>query len=163
MRRFFLILLMVAFCSVSSALAAEPATKANPAPNKTVTAPENKPIKITERNTPIFVEFEGTDSLGSRLSTRIKEVFNASNLFSLTDKDIPKLRVLISSTPEFPTRPGVGSAYAVVWTFSQSESKLRWYLAREVGLITPEEINNVASRVIERTDALAVRYGYLLP
>lgn len=121
----------------------------------------DKPVRITERNTPIAVEFEGTDSLGSRLSTRIKEVFNSSNLFSLSDKDVPKLRVLVSTMPEFSTRPGVGSAYAVVWVFSQSDSTLRHYLAREVGVLTPEEINDVASRLIERTDALALRYGYL--
>lgn len=121
----------------------------------------DKPVRMTERNTPIAVEFEGSDSLGSRLSTRIKEVFNSSNLFSLSEKDTPKLRMLISTTPEFPSRPGVGSAYAVVWVFSQSDTTLRHYLTREVGVLTPDEINDVASKLIERTDGLAVRYGYL--
>ena len=141
-------------------LCAVPALAAG-APKRKTPLPDT-PKPITERNTPIAVEFEGTDSLGSRLTTRVKEVFNASNLFSLTDKDTPKLRLLISSTPEFPSRPGVGSAYSVVWVFSQSEATLRHYLTREVGVLTPDEVNDVAAKLIERTDALAARYGYLL-
>lgn len=158
MREYFLpVLLLVALCAGPAGAA----TSSNATKPASATLPD-KPIPITERNTPISVEFEGTDSLGSRLATRLKEVFNASNLFSLTEKDTPKLRVLISTTPEFPSRPGVGSAYAVVWVFSQSEETLRHYLNREVGLITPDEINAVADKLIERTDALAIRYGYLL-
>lgn len=153
MRRLCLVLLLLTLCVVQ-ALAADP-------PKEKAPLPDN-PTPITERNTPIAVEFEGTDSLGSRLTTRVKEVFNSSNLFSLTEKDTPKLRVLISSAPEFPSRPGVGSAYSVVWVFSQSEATLRHYLTREVGVLTPDEVNDVAARLIERTDALAARYGYLL-
>ena len=138
-----LALLIFTLCAVP-ALAAEAPKQKTPLPDT--------PKPITERNTPIAVEFEGTDSLGSRLTTRVKEVFNASNLFSLTDKD----------TPEFPSRPGVGSAYSVVWVFSQSEATLRHYLTREVGVLTPDEVNDVAAKLIERTDALAARYGYLL-
>lgn len=121
----------------------------------------DKPAAAVERKTPVAVEFEGTDSLGSRLATRIKEQFNASNLFTLTEKDVPKIRMLLSSTSEFPSRPGVGSAYAVVWVFSQSESTLRHYLVREVGVLTGDEVNDLAAKLVERTDGLAVRYGYL--
>lgn len=121
----------------------------------------NKPATAVERKTPIAVEYEGTDSIGSRLSTRVKELFNSSNLFTLTEKDVPKIRVLLSTAPEFPSRPSVGSAYAVVWVFSQSESTLRHYLVREVGLLTGDEVNDVAAKIVERTDGLAVRYGYL--
>lgn len=121
----------------------------------------DKPTRITERNTPVAVEYEGTDTIGSRLSTRVKEVLNSSNLFTLNEKDMPKIRILIATTPEFPTRPGVGSAYSVVWLFSQSESILRHFLAREVGVLTPDEVNDLAAKIVERTDALAVRYGYL--
>ena len=121
----------------------------------------NKPGPAVERKTPVAVEYEGTDSIGSRLATRVKEAFNSSNLFSLTEKDTPKIRVLISTAPEFPSRPGVGSAYAVVWVFSQSESTLRHYLIREVGVLTGDEVNDLAAKIVERTDGLAVRYGYL--
>ena len=91
----------------------------------------------------------------------VKETLNSSNLFSLTDKDTPKIRILIATQPEFKDRPGVGSAYAVVWVFSQSENILRHYLTREVGVVTPDEINGLAAKLVEETDSLATRYGYL--
>ena len=130
------------------------------APAETTSIP-NKPAAVTERTTPIAVEFEGTDSIGSRLATALKERFNASNLFTLTDKDTPKIRVLLATTPEFSTRPEVGSAYCVVWLFSQSEATLRHFLLREVGVLSPGDVNDLAARIVERTDGLSVRYGYL--
>ena len=140
-------------------LPAVPAFAAD-APAKTDAVPD-KPTRITERNTPVAVEYEGNDSIGSRLATRVKETLNSSNLFSLTDKDTPKIRILIATQPEFKDRPGVGSAYAVVWVFSQSENILRHYLTREVGVVTPDEINGLAAKLVEETDSLATRYGYL--
>ena len=121
----------------------------------------DKPIAVVERRTPIAVEHEGTDSAGARLATRIKEAFNSSNLFLLTEKDSPKIRLLLSTVSEFPSRPGLGSAYAAVWVFSQSEATLRHFLLREVGVITPDEVGDLAAKLVERTDGLAVRYGYL--
>jgi len=121
----------------------------------------DKPIKITERSTPVALEHEGTDSIGAKMSTRIKEALNASNLFNLTEQDTPKLRLLLSTVEEFPSRPGVGSAYAAVWVFSQSETTLRHFLMREVGVITPDQIDGLAAKLVEKTDQLAVRYGYL--
>ena len=137
-------------------LPAVPAFAAD-APAKTDAAIPDKPTRITERNTPVAVEYEGNDSIGSRLATRV----NSSNLFSLTDKDTHKIRILIATQPEFKDRPGVGSAYAVVWVFSQSENILCHYLTREVGVVTPDEINGLAAKLVEETDSLATRYGYL--
>ena len=74
---------------------------------------------------------------------------------------MPKIRILIATQPAFKDRPGVGSAYAVVWVFSQSENILRHYLTREVGVVTPDEINGLAAKLVEETDSLATRYGYL--
>ena len=142
---------------VAGLLFAVPAVAAD----NTKTAIPDKPARIVERNTPGAVEFEGNDSLGSRLSTRVKESLNSSNLFVLTEKDTPKIRVLIATVPEFADRPGVGSAYSVIWLFSQSESTLRHFLSREVGVLTPDEVDGLAARIIERTDGSAVRYGYL--
>ena len=88
-------------------LPAVPAFAAD-APAKTDAAIPDKPTRITERNTPVAVEYEGNDSIGSRLATRVKETLNSSNLFSLTDKDTPKIRILIATQPEFKDRPGVG-------------------------------------------------------
>ena len=84
------------------------------------------------------MELEGTDSIGARLGMRLKEAFNGSNLFSLTDKDMPKMRLLVSTQSEFPGRPGVGSVYSICWTFTQGEGYLGYLLAREVGTLTYE-------------------------
>lgn len=131
-------------------------------PENAATLPDT-PIRITERHTPVAVESEGDDSIGASLSTRVKELLNSSNLFMLEEKDTPKFRILISTAPEFPSRPGVGSAYSVVWLFSLSDATLRHYLDREIGLLTPDDVNRVAARIVEKTDRIAVRYGYLFP
>ena len=121
----------------------------------------NRPSDVDQRNTPVAVEMEGTDSIGARLATRLKETFNASNLFTLNSKDTPKLRVLIATAPEFPSRPSVGSAYSIVWLFSQSEGTLRHFLMHETGVVSAEDVDALAAKIAERTDGLAVRYGYL--
>jgi hypothetical protein len=107
------------------------------------------------------VELEGTDSIGARLGMRLKEAFNGSNLFSLTDKDMPKMRLLVSTQSEFPGRPGVGSVYSICWTFTQGEGYLGYLLAREVGTLTYEEIDALVNRLVERTDGLSVKYSNL--
>ncbi len=123
----------------------------------------NTPGNVSERVAPIFVEFEGSDSIGSMLSTRIKEHFNTSNLFKLEGKDVPKFRILIFSAPEFETRPSVGSAYSVVWLFSLSDATLRHYLATDVGVLSADGVNDLAARLVEKTDSLVTRYAYLFP
>ena len=133
------------------ALAAEAAPK----------AVADKPAPNVDRAVQVAVELEGTDSLGARLAFRLKDTFNASSLFVLSEKDAPKIRVLLSTTPEFPSRPSVGSAYSVVWVFSQSEGTLRHYLAREVGVVTAEGVDDLVAHIAERTDGISVRYGYL--
>ena len=55
----------------------------------------------------------------------------------------------------------MGSAYSVIWLFSQSENILRHFLTSEVGVITPDQVNELAARLVEETDGLASRYGYL--
>ena len=50
-------------------LPAVPAFAAD-APAKTDAAIPDKPTRITERNTPVAVEYEGNDSIGSRLATQ---------------------------------------------------------------------------------------------
>ena len=107
----------------------------------------DKPAKVDARSTPVWVELEGTDSIGARLGMRLKEAFNGSNLFSLTDKDMPKMRLLVSTQSEFPGRPGVGSVYSICWTFTQGEGYLGYLLAREVGTLTYEEIDALVNRL----------------
>jgi len=121
----------------------------------------DKPAKASLRNTAVAVEAEGNDSIGAQLSTRLKESFNASNLFTLSGKDEPKIRVLISTVPEFPSRPSVGSAYTIIWLFSQSEGTLRHFLMHETGVISSENVDGLAAQIVERTDGISARYGYL--
>ena len=123
----------------------------------------NSPQEVSKRVTPIFVEFEGNDSIGSRLSTKLKENFNTSNLFNLEGKDVPKFRILVSSVSEFEARPSVGSAYSVVWLFSLSDATLRHYLAMDVGVISADDVDDLVTKLAERTDSLVTRYTYLFP
>ena len=88
---------------------------------------------------------------------------NASNLFTLTEKDSPKIRILLATMSEFSQRPSIGSVYSVVWLFSQSETTLKHFLAKKIGVLTADEVDQVAAMIVEQTDTLAVRYGYLLP
>ncbi len=121
------------------------------------------PAKALDRTTAITIEHEGSDSLGAALYMKLKERFNESNLFSLQDKDTPKFRILLSTVAEFEDRPYVGSAYSVVWVFSQSEGTLRHYIAREVGVLTQEDMDALVTKILEKSDGLAVRYAYLFP
>lgn len=123
----------------------------------------NTPVATVDRSTAIAIEHEGNDSLGIELSMKLKERLNSSNLFKLEEKDTPKFRILISSAPEFEQRPSVGSAYAIVWVFSQSEATLRHFISREVGIVTPETLDSLIVKIIEKTDGLSVRYSYLFP
>lgn len=124
----------------------------------------DKPEKGIDRVTVISVQLEGTDSIGARLGTRLKERFNQSNLFTLNDddeKDMPKLRLLLSTAPEFPSRPGVGSVYSVCWVFSQGKGYLGYLLARELGTVNYDEIDALVDKLVDRTDGIAAKYGNL--
>lgn len=123
----------------------------------------NTPQKINQRLSPVMVEFEGVDSIGSRLATRLKELFNASNLFQLEGDDVPKFRIVISSVPEFESRPNIGSAYSVVWLFSLSDATLRHYLSVHVGVVSGDDVNDLAAKLVEKTDTIAMKYAYLFP
>lgn len=159
------LLLFVALFQIVAVLAlplpgmvgAAPAVAAEAAPK----AMADKPAPNVNRAVQVAVELEGTDSLGARLAFRLKDTFNSSSLFVLSEKDTPKIRVLLSTMPEFPSRPSVGSAYSVVWVFSQSEGTLRHYLAREVGVLAAETVEDLVTHIAERTDGISVRYGYL--
>lgn len=118
-------------------------------------------VTQADRATPVMVEHEGTDTLGAKLAFQLKGTFNTSSLFALTEKDAPKLKVLISTTEEFPSRPHLASAYSVVWVFSQGEGTLSFFLAREVGLVSAEDLNALVTRIASRTDGIAAKYAYL--
>ncbi len=151
------LLLMLAFWTVSPFSTGESVAAAP----KAGEAKANTPAKAVSRSTQVSVSHEGTDTIGTQLSTRLKELFNASNLFELNEKSAPKIRLILTSKAEFTDRPHVGSVYSLLWVFSQSESHLGYLLAQEVNVLSSEDIDAVAAKIIEQTDGLSVKYGYL--
>lgn len=121
----------------------------------------DKPAVAADRSTTVAVEHEGTDTLGAKLAFQLKGTFNSSSLFSLSEKDEPKIKVLLSTAAEFPSRPNLASVYAAVWVFSQADGTLSFTLARDVGLVTADDLDALVARLTERTDGIAVKYGYL--
>ncbi len=122
---------------------------------------EDTPAPAKAASLPVAVELEGTDTVGAKLAFQLKEAFNGSSLFALTDKEQPKIKLLISSVPEFSERPAVGSAYAVVWVYYERSTSFASLLTREVGTVTTEDVPNLVTRLVERTSGLGARYGYL--
>ena len=132
------------------------------APEEKPAAPaKDSPVALDARTTNIAVVLDGTDSIGARLGMKLKEAFNASNLFKLNEGDTPKMRLLVDTKPEFPSRPSVGSVYSVCWVYSQGAGYLNFLLSKEVGTVAMDEIDALVNRLVERTDGLAVKYGNL--
>lgn len=125
---------------------------------------QDAPKALTDRTTTISVLLDGSDSLGARLATRLKERFNQSSLFRLNaeeDKDMPELRVLLNTAPEFSSRPSIGSVYGVCWVFSQGKGYLGYLLAREIGTFNADDIDALVDKLVERTDGIAAKYSNL--
>ena len=140
-RLFTSLAMLACLCMSSSALAADDASKK------------------AERRTPVGVEFEGNDSIGVALFSSLQKKINISN--PATPAREAKFRILLSTASEFPSRPGVGSVYAVVWTLALSEGSMEYYLVRDLGIVTPDTVDEVADRIVSRTDGVSARYGYL--
>lgn len=125
---------------------------------------EDLPKEMPDRTTMVTVLLDGTDSLGSRLATKLKERFNQSSLFRLNsdeERDAPELRLLLNTAPEFPGRPSVGSVYGVCWIFSQGKGYLGYLLAREVGTVNADDMDSLVDKLVERTDGIAAKYSNL--
>ncbi len=123
---------------------------------------ENRPAPAAaDRVTPVAVVHEDLDVTGAALVLRLKEVLNESSLFRLTDKDEKKLKIIVESKEEFPGRPGIASAYSVVWIYSASENVLTHYLDSEVGFVAPDGAAVAARALATATDDVASRYAYL--
>ncbi|WP_295637516.1 hypothetical protein [uncultured Mailhella sp.] len=133
--------LLACLCTSSVALAADDAPKK------------------AERRTPVVVEFEGNDSIGVTLFNSLQKKINSTNPASPARE--AKFRILLSTASEFPSRPGVGSVYAVVWTLALSEGSMEYYLVRDLGIVTPDTVDEVTDRIVSRTDGVSARYGYL--
>lgn len=111
--------------------------------------------------TPISVEHEGNDTLGAKLAMLLKENFNTGTLLALNDADVPKLQMLVATKPEFPSREAVGSVYSVIWVYSERSNVLSNYLAHESGILPPEDLEGLASRLASRTAGLAAKHSYI--
>ena len=143
------------------AAAPQAASQASPQAGKAV---PDKPEKTVNRVTVVSVELEGSDSLGARLGTRLKERFNQSSLFTLNgdeEKDVPKLYLLLSTQAEFAGRPAVGSVYSVCWIFKQGKGYLGYLLGRDLGVVAAEDLDGLVDKLVERTDGIATKYSSL--
>lgn len=112
--------------------------------------------------TPVYIEYEGTDTIGANLAFQLRERFNTSSLFLLTDKEQPKFVLMLRTVPEFECRPGAGSVYALTWFYYEKKTTYNSYLQQELGVITAETIDNVVTRIVDLTTGVAARYGSLL-
>jgi hypothetical protein len=121
----------------------------------------DKPAVVPDRSVPISVLHSGDDSIGAKLTAELKDAFNVNSLFKLTENDESKLRVLLKTTPEFPTRPAVGSTYSLVWVFARNADSLEHFLVHETGVVSLDDISGLVAHILERTDGLSVKYAYL--
>lgn len=121
----------------------------------------NTPAVVKKNATPVAVVHDNVDQLGTRLAYQLKEIFNASSQFTLTAKDEAKIKLIVSTKPEFPSRPLVGSVYSVVWIFSAGENVLTHYLASEAGIVDAADVAAAAEALAGRTTAVADQYAYL--
>ncbi|KAF1076804.1 hypothetical protein [Halodesulfovibrio sp. MK-HDV] len=156
---------LLCFILICIAFAAIPAfAEEAPKPAKTVqpAAPKaDTPAVVTSRTTPIFVEQKGADNLGSMLAFELKSACNTSSLFKMTGDDVPKITVIITTMSEFADRPKIGSVYSVVWVFSENSNNLKYYLAQDTGIVTVDNVSALATSVANKTDQIALQYGYL--
>ena len=153
-------LLLVCLCAVFAAAPALAQDAGNQ--GQAATAIENRPAQSgTDRVTPVAVIHDDLDVTGAALVLRLTEILNESSLFRLTDKDEKKIKIIVSSKEEFPGRPGIASAYSVVWIYSASENVLTHYLDSEVGFVAPDGTAAAARALATATDDVASRYAYL--
>lgn len=110
---------------------------------------------------PLSVEHAGNDTLGAKLAVQLKEAFNTGTLLALNDNDVPKLQMLVSTSPEFSSRPAAGSVYSVIWVYSERSNVLGNYLAHECGILTPEDLDGLAARLVSRTAGLTAKHAYI--
>jgi hypothetical protein len=126
-------------------------------------AVEDRPAEPAKSGfvTSVAVVNDSTDQLGTRLAFRLKETLNASSLFALSAKDERKIKVILTTQPEFPGREQVGSVYAAVWIYAADETVLTHYLASEVGTVDAATVDAAAQALAGRTAAVAEKYAYL--
>ncbi|WP_432736267.1 hypothetical protein [Maridesulfovibrio sp. FT414] len=142
----------------SAAVAQDQKAVPDSKPKQTVAVPE---VKQEAAGIPVVVEHLGNDELGGTLALKLKENFRKSVLFKFADKSEKGVRIKVVSRSEFSERPEIGSVYAVVWTFAESQDVVPFYLAEELGLVSQRNVESAASALMNRTDKIAEEYKYL--
>jgi hypothetical protein len=123
--------------------------------------PDTPKAVQVDRQTAVSIEHRGTDDVGARLVFHLKEIFNRSSLFKLTAKDEKKLRMIVTTRDEFQGRPGLSSAYAVAWLYSETEETLKYYLSGDVGLVASNGVEQAAEALAAETEKVSAKYSYL--
>lgn len=137
-----------------------PAPQATPAPAPMDATPK-KSEETVNKKTPVAIEHDDNDLVGTRLVYRLKEMLGRSSLMQPTNKDEKKLILVLKTKEEFPGRPGLTSIYSISWLFSSREGALRYYLTAEAGIVDSASIDQTAETILGKTDKLASTYGYL--
>lgn len=123
--------------------------------------------RVTERTspdtkeTPVQIRHDNTDQVGRRLVFHMRERFNQSGLFRLSDREEEKIILHVKSQTEFPDRPGMSSIYAITWTFSYGGDVLSNYLQSRTGIAGTEGLESLAEEFVARTYEISNRYSYL--
>ena len=158
-------LLVLAVSPLLAQGAAQPEARPKAAPPQIASgAPEAAPKKADEptaKKTPVAIDHDDSDPVGTRLAYRIKELLARSALMAPTNRDEKKLVLVIKTKEEFPGRPNLCSIYSVSWLFSSREGSLKYFLAAEAGIVDASSVEQTAEALLGRTDKLAATYGYL--
>lgn len=149
-------LLLILPCSANAQNMTEPDLK-----NKPANFHEAVEAKVAVSGTPVLVEHSGNDAIGGMLALKLKENLNKSSLFKLADKDNRALRIRVISKSEFKDRPGVGSTYAIIWTFAENENVLAYYLADFIGIVDNSSLELEAEKLTSMTDKFVDQYKFL--
>ena len=142
----------------ASLLAQSNATQTQQPPkpkNATRVAPREKP------GFPIQVVHEDTDHLGIELAYNMRDAFNRSSLFNLTDGRSKKIKLIVKTREEFADRPYMSSVYTLIWTFSYGEDVLANYLETETGFVDSLSVDSLAKILVAKSHDVASEYAYL--
>ena len=149
------------FQVVAEAVAEPPATTpAAPAPMKEIPDRPSE-ARRQEQKIVISVEHEGSDNVGGRLAYHLKELFERSSLFTLSTRDERKLKVILRTVEEFPGRPNMSSAYALVLVYSETEGTLKYLLHSEVGMVHSASVKEDAELLAGKAHEIYSKYAYL--
>ncbi len=157
------VLLVLALLSLAAgpALAQDKGKPATPQVAAPAPADAGKSTDATRKKTPVAIEHDDNDTVGSRLAYRIKEMLGRSSLMQPSGKDEKKIVIVLKTKDEFPGRSGLSSIYSISWLFASKEGSLKYFLTSEAGIVDSADIDEVAETVLGKTDKLATTYAYL--